>query len=804
MAFKVKARVLLELGAELISSDAIALYELIKNAIDAGTPKIEVRFVIGLTASGFRALISDLEDIEVHRVPKNLIEANLLKYFEPTASPSLRNQLVEQLAGVSKATAKAKAREFYCANSYIEIEDWGHGMSKTDLDKNFLTIGTPHRAEERAALNRDINVPILGEKGIGRLSAMRLGLHLYVATSKLKEPVLSILNINWAELGESLDLDLDKFTVAAEVGAKKPDANVQGTKIRISDLQSDWSSMRVTQIVKSELSKLQDPFDQDASVLDLRIDYNNSPLKVFEEIDTKWLDKWHGHFEVSFGYEEINRNRQPAITGTVKYRVPTKEYNPDEEVIDERQVHAVGDGLYSVLSNIDQPLSKGGTENVPPRFAGIENLGPFKAEGYWYNRLRKRRELGDDYEEFNRWLTQWAGGLLMYRDGFRVYPYAAPDDDWLELDQKALRGRSFKLNRGQFVGYVRITSRDNPNLKDQTNRQGLCDSPEQRKLVLCLQYVIWKELGALVKKYEIKSAQRALETVKEIDVQVKASSKEARTQLRELGRRAPDEKETIQALKGYIEELEAAWSKAKTAVRNQQENADVYLHLAGVGMLLEFVIHELNRVTHSTLTDLQSIKPNALPPSLRSLVQQLKTLDKRLRILDPVSTPGRQRKERTDLVEVLKTLLDAHEAQFERHKINIVQKSDATPATFETNVVVGQMYQIFENLISNSVYWLTHHRAVIIESGQDATDFTSTITILIDNKSRTITFSDNGPGIDVADGNKVFDPFFSKKPLGRGIGLYIVKNLCADNGIKVSLLDTNEADIHPGFCFQFS
>ena len=35
--FKVSARTVLELGSELISSDAIAFYELIKNGADAGT-----------------------------------------------------------------------------------------------------------------------------------------------------------------------------------------------------------------------------------------------------------------------------------------------------------------------------------------------------------------------------------------------------------------------------------------------------------------------------------------------------------------------------------------------------------------------------------------------------------------------------------------------------------------------------------------------------------------------------------------------------------------------------------------------
>lgn len=49
--FKVTARTVLELGSELISSDVIAFYELVKNGFDAGTKSgVEIRFdiVLGL------------------------------------------------------------------------------------------------------------------------------------------------------------------------------------------------------------------------------------------------------------------------------------------------------------------------------------------------------------------------------------------------------------------------------------------------------------------------------------------------------------------------------------------------------------------------------------------------------------------------------------------------------------------------------------------------------------------------------------------------------------------------------------
>src|SRR5262245_52499328 len=46
--FRVTARTVLQLGAELISSDSIAFYELIKNAVDAGSPKAFVQVVVRL------------------------------------------------------------------------------------------------------------------------------------------------------------------------------------------------------------------------------------------------------------------------------------------------------------------------------------------------------------------------------------------------------------------------------------------------------------------------------------------------------------------------------------------------------------------------------------------------------------------------------------------------------------------------------------------------------------------------------------------------------------------------------------
>jgi signal transduction histidine kinase len=803
MSFNVKARVLLELGAELISSDGIALYELIKNAVDAGSESIEIRVQNALTPSGYKVFSTSLSMLASNvRLRGDYLQNAAKRYFDASASQELRNKFIGMLEGKSPVEAKALVRDFYLSETYIEVEDWGCGMSLSDLESKFLTIGTPNRANERSSAVSSKR--ILGEKGIGRLSAMRLGLHMEVITGTAESSHWAFLEVDWSKLRENLNLDLSDFSVSPEVGKKKASPDAQGTLIRISNLQSDWSILRLRELAKSELSKIQDPFDKEAEVLDLSITYNGQSVTAVEEIDSEWLQKWHGWFKVCLVQERVNpddksdHTTHPVLKGTARFRVadPDGADDSDLEIVDEKEIFASDDDLYSLLASAES----GSQFDDPSRYAGIDTLGPFEAEGFWYNRQRAKSEFKDEYDSFKTWLEQWAGGLLMYRDGYRVYPYAAPDDDWLELDQRALRRKSFKLNRGQFVGYVRVTSHGNPELRDQTNRQGLCDSPEKRALIQSLQHVIWKELGALVTKYEEKATSRSLSTVKEIEKQVTERAKDAKAKLRELAKRVPEERDTVAELRGYVEELESAWSAAKIAIKKQAGQAELYMHLAGVGMLLEFVIHELNRVTHSTLQDLQAIKPGTLPPGLRSLTRQLQTLDKRLRILDPVSTPGRQRKEEADIVEVIQTLLDAHEQQFERHQVKAVLQVEPEGSDLTSNVVVGQMYQIFENLISNSVYWLSHHRA--LQAGREGNDgFESLIEVFVDRSNRKVIFRDNGSGIDWVDREKIFEPFFSKKPSGRGIGLYIVRNLCRENGIVLSLLDRDAEGRIPGFEF---
>ena len=148
----------------------------------------------------------------------------------------------------------------------------------------------------------------------------------------------------------------------------------------------------------------------------------------------------------------------------------------------------------------------------------------------------------------------------------------------------------------------------------------------------------------------------------------------------------------------------------------------------------------------------------------------MKSISKRLRVLDPLMPSGRQRRENFDLRALLRDAIEAHGAHFDRHQITVLLTLPDDPVP--VHAVKGMVVQVLENLIANSVYWLDLER-------KRRAKFEPTITIKLDASTRII-FEDNGPGISPRYADRVFELFFSlkEKSKRRGMGLYIARE-CA-------------------------
>ena len=85
-----------------------------------------------------------------------------------------------------------------------------------------------------------------------------------------------------------------------------------------------------------------------------------------------------------------------------------------------------------------------------------------------------------------------------------------------------------------------------------------------------------------------------------------------------------------------------------------------------------------------------------------------------------------------------------------------------------------QMKQAFYNVIKNSLEAMKRHGVLRIQSDLDDTHV-------------LVRFVDTGAGISAGNLSRVFEPYFTTKPSGSGLGLLIVRRIVREHGGELSI-----------------
>ena len=791
MSFRVNARTVLHLGSELISSDGIAIYELIKNALDANSKVVRLDVVCRID---FATADQILRELGERRHP--------VEWAVPEPGPScvdwrsLRDRALTsidphapgavELAGAirseeSRSGFAAKIRQ---AN-YIALEDDGEGMSMETLEEVYLTIGTSYRAHQRwrqreAESGKGSSGLILGEKGLGRLSAMRLGDCMEVITGRVGDGHKSRLTIDWNRFAQAADDDIGTVSIVPEVHREKGKRE-QGTLVLIEALSSEWTREKLQELARDHFSKLVDPFSKKTLPLQMSFNGNEVELPTFASFI---LDHSHGILEANYRVS----GQGAELHGTMDYRLRNRRSTFEFNTLD---VTTLTDELPDTLSRV----------------------GPFTLQVYWFNRriLTGIDGIGD-LTQIRRILATWAGGVSLYRDGYRVNPYGGPNDDWLDLDRAAFSTSGFKLNRGQIVGRANITQSANPYLTDQTNREGLTDGPEKRAFVRVLSAImeLYRKFVVSVDD-DIRRSQRldageAITRFREEDDRISELLRQVRAALSgsRSGRQVARELETSLTI---LREAADAVSAAAVA---QSEERNRVMHLASIGLLIEVIAHELYRATTNALRTIsrgQSSGSGFSASTARVLAAQLGTVQKRLKVLDPLSTNARQRKESFEIVDWVRSIVGGYAERASREDVSLCVSVEPPGTTRRVRAVKGMFVQVLENLLSNSFYWIRRKHElepVAVAASQD-TGPSGAIRVSVEPDALRIVVSDDGPGIPEERREIVFEPFFTTKRQnqGKGLGLYIAREIAEYHGGYLALGEANHDGIINSVVFVF-
>jgi signal transduction histidine kinase len=199
--FKPRARLLIQLGDQLIRNESIALVELVKNSYDADANKVDI-------------------------------------YMENVDDPH-------------KGT--------------IIIEDDGYGMDAQTVEDVWMEPGSDFKSEKfiKRELSPKYHRLPIGEKGIGRFGVHKLGNQIEMITKKADAKEVYV-KIDWSVFNNYKYLDQVPITLVEREQPELFKDNKTGTSITISNLRKEWTR-GVARNVKRTITALVSPFESNDS-----------------------------------------------------------------------------------------------------------------------------------------------------------------------------------------------------------------------------------------------------------------------------------------------------------------------------------------------------------------------------------------------------------------------------------------------------------------------------------------------------------------------------------------------------------
>lgn len=729
------ARLLTMLGEQLIKNEQIALAELIKNAYDADADWVRVSFVDFPEKNGDLTITED---------------------------------------------------------SKIIIEDNGCGMTLDVIEKSWMNPATPNKkveagTEKRSAIKKRV---IQGEKGIGRFSILKLGRKISIITRPIDSVEEHIIDYDLSAYDDDFltvdgrkeelyidDLSINVYSRPAEqlqnrvvvVNSQKFEGNNNGTRIEISNLKGEWSQKKIEEVCKDS-QKLQPIFDkafgkQSADRFEIGFDVNNERVsvsdKAIEELSN--LLRHNAVLKITDGrYIEAEKSFEFDLNG-----------NPMKLRIEDAPISGLSIFKEHFIKPADlfQPATE--IKSACGNFGFNFFIFDFAADkGSNFHLDDKEKRLIKEHR------------IYLYRDKIRVAPYGDPDDDWIGTDKKRAVGRSGNyLSNDQVVGFVDIAKKDNPRLKDKTNREGLIDEGRATKdfLVLLQSLLLW------VRQHPYAQYKIQLEQKEQQDVN---KSRVVDSLFATLKDSIGNNPVALQAYNDVVKSYKIEQDFYKKQIETTTD-------LAGVGLSVETASHDIMMMLgkgveaiDNLIKDIEGgiLSERQISEELLKIRGIFSFVDTQMKDIQLLFKSSKQRRRSIRVSDILDKVVTIYKRTLQREHIDLKVEKIGSPVMAKCTDAV--LLQLLINLFDNAVYWLS---VVNIPS--------KNILITLDGDSQQLIFSDNGPGIRDDDKPYIFEAFYSGKEEGRGLGLYIARQLLARMGYSIELADIPSENLLAGANF---
>jgi signal transduction histidine kinase len=657
---------LLLLGDQLIRDQGIAVFELVKNAFDADSPDVTVT----------------MSNIDV---------------------PS---------------------------TGRIVVEDSGTGMDFDTVTGVWLEPGTDYRVEQKAAAEptpKYGRTPI-GEKGVGRFAAHKLGHQVSLTTRKANSPEVHV-QIDWKKDFEGKKYLHDVLIQVSERSPQHFTGTKTGTLLEVTNLRHAWTRGMVRDLARS-INSICSPFQMPGEFKPRLI------LKDHQE----WLE----------GILDINEVLKFALfcgqcrlkQDKLSYRYSFNPY-PGMDKIKSRRLVRTGISL------------RLGRKKKDVRVINLDDhsVGSVRIDLYIFDRDPAFLKLSGvaDRQGLKEFLNE-SGGVRVYRNGIRVYDYGEQGNDWLGLGVRRVNIPAKRISNNLIIGAVSLDLEKSYDLEtgrgliEKTNREGFVENEDYEAFRDAVAFAIQQiEVERNIDKKHIRNIYHRKE--------LREAVLDDLVELRGL----VEKKKLTEELGPYLDRIESDFVTIR----------DRLLTSASAGLSLSVVIHEIEKAVSALV---QAVEMDSGRHRIKSLAKQLAGLVEGFATL--LRRSGSSREKASSLIRQALLNMDL---RLKFHRIRPILKT--TKFDFEVNCSRRLTISTIMNIVDNSIWWLDSKWANQEGKKEIYIGTTNEITT-----GPAIVIADNGPGF-LDPPEYLVEPFISRKPDGMGLGLHIADEVMkAQNG----------------------
>jgi signal transduction histidine kinase len=307
-----------------------------------------------------------------------------------------------------------------------------------------------------------------------------------------------------------------------------------------------------------------------------------------------------------------------------------------------------------------------------------------------------------------------------------------------------------------------------------------------------VRFGIQGDIGVLVAGSERPDFPTAIETLL-----LRVAGNQATIALHEAGVGAR-QRQTAQELEQRVEERTCELRRTSEALREAQAELAHVNRVTAMGELAASITHDVMQPITAGISDAHAARRwlGAQPPnldevrqSLDSIVQQgTRAADVVVRIR-AMFRKAPLRKDAVEINEAIREVVVLTHGEVLKNNVAVqTQLADDLPSIQGDRV---QLQQVILNLIINAVEAMSSlregPRELLISTRNDASGL-------------LVTVRDSGPGLSAESLERLFDPFYTTKAGGMGMGLSICRSIVEVHGGRIWA----SRDFGPGATFQFT